>query len=494
LAVTVHSIVPSGLRIEYSRDTISSPIFAHAFLTQEAALARTAKQSSANPIKDQDPCLYLFYGDEFLIKEQVHDLIAQRLDEELCKTNLILIDGNALDVGALAALVATPSLFGGPRAIVVEQTTIFAARTDQRKIASRVTESWKRGDRKSALRGFAQLVQVSGLEAGDLEQGLDWTNEVLGESAPRDERETLAQVARQYLEAGQHAGARGDDEQLEELISSSFPEETVLIFTATDVDKRKKLFKTMESRAKVVNCATRQDKLGVALDRPFFEERVGQVLKEAGKNIRPEALEKMYARCGKDLRQLNSELTKLIGYVGKREEISGKDVEHIFMDFHEVAFFELNKVVRTGNLAQCLTALHENLQMVSHPLQTLAAIANEFRRLMIARELLFTLFRTSWRPGMTYKEFTPLARQIRQEHPEMAKQGKFKLLAMNDYVLFLLLRDAQRFSMERLIRIMERIHQVDVMLKSTRVGSRSPELIMEDLMLFICQPAAGSPR
>jgi DNA polymerase-3 subunit delta len=457
-------------------------------------MARKAKQSAPPPVKEQEACLFLFYGDEFLIKEQVNALIARKLDEDLRKTNLIVIDGNALDIGALAALVATPSLFGGARVILVEQTTIFAARSDQRKIAGRVIESWKRGDRKGALRGLSQLMQVSGVERADLAQGLDWTAEVLGESAPHEEREALGQVARHYLESDHQAGKRGDDDQMEELISSSFPEETVLVFTATDVDKRKKVFKALELQGKVVNCAARQDRLGVALDRPFFEERVGQALKEAGKKIRPDAIEKMYARCGKDLRQLNSELTKLIEYVGGRKEITAQDVEHIFMDFHEVAFFELNKVVRTGNLAQCLTALHENLQLVSHPLQTLAAIANEFRRLMIARELLFTLFRASWRPGITYKEFTPLVRQIREQNPQMAKQGKFKLLAMNDYVLYLLLRDAQRFSMDRLIRIMERIHKVDVMLKSTRVGSRSPELIMEDLMLFICQPAARPSR
>lgn len=457
-------------------------------------MARKAKATTVSPAKEQDVCLYLFHGDEFLVKEQVHNVIAQRLDEDLRKTNLIVVDGNALDVGALTALVATPSLFGGPRVVVVEQTTIFAARTDQRKIAGRVVETWKRGDRKGASRAFSQLMQVSGLESGDLELGLDWTTEILGESAGQDERDTLAAVARQYLETGQHTGMRGDDDQLEELIASSLPEETVLVFTAVDVDKRKKLFKALESHGKVVHCAARQDRLGVALDRPFFEERVGQALKEAGKKIRPDALDKMYARCGKDLRQLNSELAKLIGYVGTRGEITVRDVESVFMDFHEVAFFELNKVVRSGNLAQCLTALHENLQIVSHPLQTLAAIANEFRRLMVARELLFTLFRSSWRPGMTYKEFTPMVKQVREEHPEMAKQGKFKLLSMNDYVLYLLLRDAQRFSMDRLIRIMERIHEVDVMFKSTRVGSRSPELIMEDLMLFICQPTSGPSR
>jgi len=141
-----------------------------------------------------------------------------------------------------------------------------------------------------------------------------------------------------------------------------------------------------------------------------------------------------------------------------------------------------------------LTALYENLKLVAHPLQTLASIANEFRKLMAARELLFTVFRPSWRSGMTFKAFTPILRQVREDHPELTKQGKFNLLAMNDYVVYLMLTDAQRFPLERLIRIMERILEADVMMKSTRVGSRSPELIMEDLVLFICRSGARMPR
>jgi hypothetical protein len=109
---------------------------------------------------------------------------------------------------------------------------------------------------------------------------------------------------------------------------------------------------------------------------------------------------------------------------------------------------------------------------------------------MIAREMLFTIFRSSWKPGIGYKEFVPLAAKARAENPELAAKGKLKLLSMKDYPLYLYLRDAQKFPMERLIRIMEAILEADVMMKSTRVGSRSPESIMENLVLVIC----GQPR
>jgi len=457
-------------------------------------LAKRAKQKATGPESESNLSVRLFHGDEFLVKEQVQKLIEEKLDPEFRSTNFIVIDGNALDIGELASLVSTPSLFGGDRVILVDQTSAFAARSDQRKISGRVLESWKRGDRGAALRAFAQLLQVAGIEPTDIEHGEDWTNEVLGQSSLPAERDALIQVGQAFLEAGIKSGPRGDEDQLEELIRSALPQGTLLIFTAAEVDKRKKIFKTLESLGSVVHCEVRQDKLRVAMDRQFFEERVERFLHESGKRIRPDALEKMYARSGKDLRQLHSELSKLVGYLGSREEILGEDVTRVFMDSHEVAFFELNRVIRSGDVSRCLTALHENLKIVAHPLQTLASIANEFRKLMVARELLFTVFRPSWKSGMTFKAFTPILRQIREDRPELTKQGKFNLLAMNDYVLYLMLGDAQRFPLERLIRIVERILEADVMMKSTRVGSRSPEMIMEDLVLFICRPGAGLPR
>jgi DNA polymerase-3 subunit delta len=323
---------------------------------------------------------------------------------------------------------------------------------------------------------------------------VDWAGDVLGQSPGAEDRDTLVQVGQAFLEEGSKAGSRGDDGQLEELVTSSFPDGTILIFTAADIDKRKKIFKTLESRAQVILCAAREDKQRAGLDRSFFEERVEKFLKPAGKRIRAEALDEMYARAGKNLRQLHSEIAKLVGYVGQREEIIREDVERVFMDFHEVAFFELNRVLRTGDRGQCLTALQENLKIVSHPLQTLATIANEFRKIMVARELLFTIFRQSWKPGISFNNFKPILGQVREAHPDLMKTGKFKLLAMNDYALYFLLNDAQRFPMYKLIRIMECVLEADLMMKSTRVGSRSPELILEDLVLSICHPTTLSPQ
>jgi DNA polymerase III delta subunit len=433
--------------------------------------------------------IYLFFGDEFLVKERVNKLVDDFLDPKLRATNLMIFDGVNLDAAGVSSHVRTPSLFGGARVIVIEQTTLFMGRTDEGKLAVKAIESWKAGDRKAAFRALGQLLNLAGLKSSDIQQDVDWTSQILGNSAGPEERAALARLAEAYLEGGRPSGATGDQELIEDLVLSTLPEGTILVFTAPGVDKRKKIFKTVEEKGHVVECSVQHEKYGTGLDKTFFEERVREVLSRAGKEIAPEALEKMYARSGTEIRLLESELGKLVGYVGERRKITSRDVETLFSDFHEAAFFELNNVLRTADLKRCLPALHENLKVVSHPLQTLAAMATEFRRLMVARELLFTVFRSSWKRGMNYQSFLPVLKKAREENPGLTQKGKLNLLTMKEYPLYLYLRDAQKFPMEKLTRIMEAILEADVMMKSSRLGSQAPKAVLENLVMIICAPS-----
>lgn len=447
-------------------------------------------KTSAKPQATSD--VYLFYGDEFLVKEQVNRLVDSMLEAPLRDTNLMIFDGGNLDLAALSSYLFTPSLFGGPRVLLVDQTTIFMSRSDHAKVMSKSLDSWRTGDKKSALRAFGQLLTVAGVRSQDLSGNSDWISEI-SDSIHIEDQETLSKIAQAFLEDGRTADL-GDDDVVEELINATFPEGTALVFSAPGADKRKKLFKALEKRGHVTECAVRQEKYGTGLDRAFFDERVRETLHAAGKDISAAALNKMYARSGSEIRTLQSEVEKLIGYAGTRPTITENDVEALFSDFHQAAFFELNNVLRTGDITKCLPALHENLKIVAHPLQTLGSIATEFRRLMIAREMLFTIFKATWKPGMQYNSFAPIAKQVREENPGLTGKGKFKLLSMKEYPLFLYLRDAQKFPMDKLMSIMEKILQVDVKLKSSRLGSKAPQSLLEDLVFTICSPVQGARK
>jgi len=58
-------------------------------------------------------------------------------------------------------------------------------------------------------------------------------------------------------------------------------------------------------------------------------------------------------------------------------------------------------------------------------------------------------------------------------------------MGQKDFSLFQLLKTAQFFTLERLTKIMEAILQADIQIKSSKLGSYSPEIILENLVLII---------
>ena len=134
-------------------------------------------------------------------------------------------------------------------------------------------------------------------------------------------------------------------------------------------------------------------------------------------------------------------------------------------------------------------ALHENLSGGAHPLQIVAAIANEFRRLTVARELLFTVFRPYWKPGMRYESFVQVLGEVRNEQPSKKSKEKLDLLALKEYPLYMYLRDAQKFPIDKLIKIMEAILEADIAFKSSRLSRTAPGTILENLLFRICPSA-----
>lgn len=450
--------------------------------------------STVRPERHDLSPLYLLYGDEFLVKEQVRQIVDQALPKDLQKANFVVVDGHNLDAGNLVSLVATPSLFGDQRVILVDQTTVFMGRSDQGKLAAKVIQSWKAGERRAATRGLSQLLSLAGLRTDDIRSGgAQWVEEILGSSSTGADKEALAAAGQSFLEGGGTVHSGGED-LIEEMVSSDLPNGTVLIFSATAVDKRKKLFRVVNERGRVVECAAHEQKYGGGLDRSFFDKRVKDALKRAGKRINPKALERMYSRSGRELRRLHGELDKLVAFLGDRMEVTQEDVDEVFTDFHEASFFDLTNALRSADITKCLPALHEHLKIAAHPLQALATIAADFRKLMVARELLFTAFKSYWKPGMSYDQFKRVVEQVRKEQPQPAKKSKLNLLSMPDYPLFLLLRDVQKFPMEKLMRILEACLEADIQLKSSRLGSRAPEAILERVVMTVCAPVERSPR
>ncbi len=430
----------------------------------------------------------MFYGDEFLIKERVSTFIDSLLDPASKTTNLQSFDGSSLNVGNLISHLLNKSLFGGIRVALVEHTTLFVSQSSVSKIVEKVVEAWKRGDSKTAYRNLKQLAGLSGvtLEAGVSSDG--WLKEVDAiSSLDSQDQEVLQQAATSFAQEFSGIISSGDENVILEFVQEGTPEDTYLIMTALSVDKRNRLFKAFDKNGHVEELKPRFDKSSVRLDKSYFQRSIRDFLNSRGKTITSDAIDLAFIKSGKDIRRIRSEFEKIVSYLGNRSEINTTDIKDLFLDFHEAAFFDLSRAVRESDSRKLLIALHENLKIVDHPLQTLAALASEFRKIIAARELLFTDFRSLWKPEINFDQFVSMVARFRSESPpKKIQKGKFNLLTQKDFPLFQLLKTAQNFSLQRLIHIMEAILDADIKIKSTKLGSASPNIILENLVLEIC--------
>ncbi len=155
---------------------------------------------------------------------------------------------------------------------------------------------------------------------------------------------------------------------------------TVLIFDAADLDKRKKLTKSLLAKCTVIEFAEVQD--GEA--RAWAKGR----LKELNTTADDRVLSDIVRLVGCSLQTLNSELEKLAGAAADTQRITGAMVNDLIDRSRELSNFDLGDQLVAGEHARALESLHRLLDDDVAPVMLLGLIASNYHRLALAKELL----------------------------------------------------------------------------------------------------------
>ena len=128
-----------------------------------------------------------------------------------------------------------------------------------------------------------------------------------------------------------------DADVLERYVREPVPE-TTLVLVASDVDRSRKLYRTLQKHATIVECWGLK---GIARDPRKVQgwelERIAREaaalatrrVKDAGRTIDAAAARLLAARAGADIATLRGDLDRLLLYVGERKAITLEDVREI---------------------------------------------------------------------------------------------------------------------------------------------------------------------
>ena len=155
---------------------------------------------------------------------------------------------------------------------------------------------------------------------------------------------------------------------------------TVMIFTAEELDKRKKLTKVLLSECAVVDFSAVKD----AEARGWAKAR----LKELKATADDRTLAHLIDVVGTDLQTLSIELDKLSAAAINTGQITSDMVHQLIVRSRELSNFDLGDQLVAGNRKQALQTLHRLLEDDVAAVMLLGLIAGNYHRLAVAKELL----------------------------------------------------------------------------------------------------------
>jgi DNA polymerase-3 subunit delta len=452
--------------------------------TVEKAVAEI-KQGRRYPV-------YLLYGDEFLAKEGARGLIGTLVAPERQSLSVEVVSEDS-DLASLPSRLSTLPLFGGVKVVVVYDSKAFLSKFNLESVAQKSRDAWLAGDRDRSVRLFLQIVAAAGESQGFLDRAArgevldpEWER-VLSVARDSEAEGWLREVARSAIadrmEIPEGAGT-GLARVYEDSIQRGIPANASLILTAEVVDERRSLFKKISAAGFVVDCGVRSRRTwDTQMNPEAARAKIREMVSAEGKSIDEEAVAGILNRASSTMRGLVSEMEKLLLYIGTRPAVRTADVMEVFRHSRVANIFDLTNAVSSRDGGRALLALRSLFTQREPAPLILNMLAGEIRNLIIARSALDRWLDGTLDPTIPFETFR-LRVLPRLKEPRDGDDGSAaKLLEMNPFRAFNLLKGASRFSLDRLLQGLEAIHETDLTLKT----SGHPEaLLLEQLLIKIC--------
>jgi len=464
--------------------------------------------------------VYLIYGEELLYKTATEALLDAVIPETQRSLNYEPMEGTSNNIQKAMERVNTYSLLPGTKVVAIFDANLFYSKQDEGKLFAKAKEAYAGNDSKNAARHLLNLMGILNLSFDDLRR--DSRSKALKLDADSlSDDQWLDDIIRYCLDKGLSVPVIEDNaEAVQRAIAKGFPQRNHLIITTDLVDKRRALYKTIRREGIIIDCSVpkgdrRADKMA---QEAVLNERRDAILHRFDKTIDQSAYRAVCAMTGFDLRTFTQNLEKLVNYVGDRKEITIDDVGYVLERTKKDPIYELTNAIAERDIEKSLFFLNSLLAADLHPLQVLAAITNQVRKLLLIKGFVESSHGSTWHAGVHYGHFKSHVmpaiqtydgalldqiefwEQVVSKNKDADDQGrtpktskrKSKLMTdlmvaknpQNPYPVYQILLKSEQFTTEELVAALERLSLADKRLKST--GQR-PKLILEEAVLKICE-------
>jgi DNA polymerase-3 subunit delta len=471
-------------------------------------LADVLNKDSGDPL----PGVFLIHGQEMLVEQAAETLVVKLLDgasRDLCCET---VEGLVEKTTDVLAQMNTFSMMPEPKIVIFKEAKLFEGSGSHQRLAEQIIDASENEDLDLAAKSLLTLCR-------HLEIDLQEVLHVFSASEPIQllhdhlSSDGLDKVVQFAISRGLRP--TGGDNYMETLLAAiekGFADHHHLIITVNaKVPKNLKFYKATRDHGWVIDCNVpmgerRADRMA---QEGVLRKTLETALADAGKRLQAGLFETLCQLTGFDLRTFVQNIEKLIDYTGERTEITTEDVHKVLRRTKSDPIFELTNAVADRNLNQALFYLHTLLEADWYPLQILAALANQIRRLVIAKDFSMSSQGKSWTAGMGYPQFQSAVmpaiisfdRQIRDisiawqpssEETKKSKSGGPKAgqdIALapnpnNPYPVYQTLLKSEKYTQQELLRALVLLNQTDLRLKST---GQDASMVLNKTVMDICK-------
>jgi len=486
-------------------------------------LKKYLKDIKSDPAKEF-AAVYLLFGDELLVKNAFDELVDIMLPARDRSANYEPREGATENIYDVIESVNTFSLMPGTKVVTMRESRIFYTRDDKSRLLDNVKKAYDGDDIKKAAKYFLSLMSHLNLSFEDVDRANrsktlktasdsiqmdDWLDDVIGYCQENE---------LDIPEPSDRAGA------LQKAIEKGFPQNNHLVITTDIVDKRRGLYKAISKQGVAIDCSVpsgdrRADKMA---QEDILVQKMTEILKPSNKEMNKGAYLALLDMTGFDLRTFCGSIEKLIDYVGKRNVITVQDVEAVLKRTKKDPIYDFTNALADRQIEKVLFFLNSLLASDFHPLQILAAVANQVRRLTLAKDFAKSEQAIGWHAGLSYNAFqqsvmpaivaydqklleilegwdNPMSSSGDIDETPARGKGKKKkkiqtdlLLAQNPknaYPVYQLMKKSERYSKTELLTAVGLLSETDVQLK---LSGQDPKLILERLVFKLCHRQMSS--
>ncbi len=167
-------------------------------------------------------------------------------------------------------------------------------------------------------------------------------------------------------------------EKLAEYLASPC-ESTYFVFTESEVDKRSKLFKTVQSKGYAADFTVQ--------DENTLKRWIAGTLGRDGKKITENTVQLIISKTGTDMDNIQMELEKLICYCMDRDVVTDADVEAVCTTRISNHIFDMINAIADRKQKAALELYYDLLALKEPPMRILFLIARQCNMLLQAKEM-----------------------------------------------------------------------------------------------------------